>query len=111
MLAHNRGEDELTHRHIKDFATREQLPCKDFDMNHTYFEIMILAFNLYESFKRDCLNGVMSAGSYPEKVRRKFIDTAGRIVKTARKTILAVPQIIMEQLSLSEVWQRAAVPA
>ena len=111
MLAHNRGEDELTHRHIKDFATREQLPCKDFDINRAYFEIMIFAFNLYESFKRDCLNGVMSAGSYPEKVRRKFIDTAGRIVKTARKTILAVPQIIMEQLSLSEVWQRAAVPA
>ncbi len=110
MLAHNRGEDELSHRHIKDFATREQLPCKDFDMNRTYFEIMILAFNLYESFKRDCLDGVMSPTSYPEKFRRKFIDTAGRIVKTARRTILAVPGVIMEQLSLTEVWQKAIAP-
>ncbi len=42
---------------------------------------------------------------------RKFIDTAGRIVKTARRTILAIPKIVMEQLSLTEVWQKAAVPA
>jgi hypothetical protein len=111
MLAHNRGEDELAHRHIKDFATREQFPCKDFDMNRAYFEIMILAFNLYESFKRDCLDGVIPATSYPEKFRRKFIDTAGRIVKTARRTILAIPKIVMEQLSLEEVWQKAVVPA
>lgn len=110
MLAHNRGEDELAHRHIKDFATREQFPCKDFDMNRAYFEIMILAFNLYESFKRDCLDGVMPITSYPEKIRRKFIDTAGRIVKTARRTILAIPKIVMEQLSLEEVWQKAVVP-
>lgn len=111
MLSHNRGEDELAHRHIKDFATREQLPCKDFEMNRAYFEIMILAFNIYESFKRDCLEGVLPVTSYPEKIRRKFIDTAGRIVKKAHTILLSIPRVIFKQLSLAEVWQKAAAPA
>jgi hypothetical protein len=76
-------------------------------MNRAYFEIMILALNIYESFKRDCLDGVMSVTSYPEKIRRKFIDTAGRIVKKSGAVVLSIPRVVFEQLSLEKVWQKA----
>ena len=109
MLAHNRGEDELVHRHLKDFMGSENLPCLNFDMNEAYFEIMIFAFNIHQSFKRDCCENVLGKEVYPTTFRRKMIDFAGKIVKHARKKVLKVSTIVKEQLRLDEVWAAAGV--
>nr|WP_123290854.1 transposase [Desulfosoma caldarium] len=49
---HGRGSEELVHRALKDFGF-EQLPFKRFAPNATFFDTMLVAFFLYESFKHD----------------------------------------------------------
>ena len=107
MLAHNRGEDELVHRHVKDFAGTENLPCLDFEMNEAYFSIMLFSFNMQQSFKRDCCETVIGKDTYPKTFRRKLIDFAGKIVKHARKTTMKVGAIAKKQLQLEIVWELA----
>ena len=48
---HSRGKDELTQREIKDF-TSERMPCLDFHANQLWYYMGILAFNLFQIFKR-----------------------------------------------------------
>ena len=109
MLAHNRGEDELTHRHIKDFAG-EQLPCLEFGMNEAYFMIMLISFNLHQTFKRDCCEAHIGRDCYPTTFRRKVIDFAGRIVKHARTTVMKVAAVVKKSLSLDSIWEAASIP-
>jgi len=109
MLAHNRGDSELTHRHIKDFAG-EQMPCKDFGMNEAYFNIMILSFNLHQAFKRDCVEEVIGKDTYPTTFRRKFLDFAGKIVTHAGTTIMKVSKSVKTTLQLDLIWEKAAIP-
>lgn len=109
MLAHNRGDSELTHRHIKDFAG-EQMPCKDFGMNEAYFNIMILSFNLHQAFKRDCVEEVIGKDTYPTTFRRKFIDFAGKIVTHAGTTVMKVSASVKTALQLDLIWEKAAIP-
>lgn len=112
-LYHKRGEAELLHRHIKDFAG-EKLPCKDFGMNKAYFNIMLTAFNLYQAFKEDCLKDVsekvIEKNCYPASFRRQFIDFAGKIVHHAGEIVLKVQASVKKILNLDQVWARAAVP-
>ncbi len=103
MLAHNRGEDELTHRHIKDFAG-EGMPFLDFDMNAEWFHMMIFSFNMYHAFKEDCFDKREDRDSYPTTFRRKFIDFAGRIVRHGHTTILKVRESVKKSLDLERLW-------
>ena len=38
-LNHQRGKSELVHRSFKEFATKEQLPFYQLDMNRAYYYI------------------------------------------------------------------------
>ncbi|WP_123290639.1 hypothetical protein [Desulfosoma caldarium] len=49
---HGRGSEEWVHRALKDFGF-EQLPFKRFAPNAAFFDTMLVAFFLYESFKHD----------------------------------------------------------
>jgi hypothetical protein len=49
-LAHQRGEAELVHRNFKEFGF-QQMPFKGFTSNEAFFYMMVLSFNLYESYK------------------------------------------------------------
>ena len=109
LLAHNRGDSELTHRHIKDFAG-ERLPCKDFGMNEAYFNIMILSFNLHQAFKRDCVEEIIGKDTYPTTFRRKFLDFAGKIVTHAGTTVMKVSATVKTALQLDLIWEKAAIP-
>ena len=109
-LAHGRGDGERTHRCFKEFGT-EQLPMIRFEPNNAYFNIMVLAFNLYEAFKADILpEGVLSAECMPSTFRRKLIDVAGKVVKTGRCVYLKVTEQVYDRFHLDEIWTQVNSP-
>ncbi|MGC8691370.1 MAG: hypothetical protein ACP5SP_08065, partial [Caldisericum sp.] len=114
---HNRGNDELVNRALKEFGT-EELPFKRFLPNAAFLLLcnlqsslagsysIVLSFFLYESFKRDVAKGIIDVKSYPTTVRRMLIDLAGKIIHTGRRIILKVSQYIYERLNISLLWER-----
>jgi len=108
-MAHERGADELVHREIKDFGA-EQLPFKRFESNTAFFYMMLLSFNLVEAFKEDVSRDVIPQVCYATTFRRRFIDTAGKIVKSAGRTILKVTGSVWETLKVERLWKLANSP-
>ena len=106
---HQRGADELSHRGIKDFGF-EELPFKRFAANSAFYYCMVIAFFLFETFKEDVLEEVIPVTSYATTVRRKALDFAAKIVKTAGEIILKVTQAVMETLRFDELWKRCQNP-
>jgi len=106
---HMRGADELPHRGLKDFGF-EQLPFKRFAPNCAFFYCMIIAFFLFECFKRDVLSDVIPVTSYATTVRRKLVDFAAKIVKTSKQIILKVPRAVMDSLKIESLWKLCQNP-
>jgi len=108
-LAHERGTAELVHRHLKDFGF-EQMPFERFFMNEAFYFTLLVAFNLYESYKRDCCAEVISPTAYPSTFRRQLIDFAGKIVCHARRIILKVTETVFKNLHFDQIWHKANCP-
>jgi hypothetical protein len=107
--AHSRGRDELIHRALKDFG-HEELPFKRFAPNAAYYYTMLLAFFLYETFKKDVCSEVLPVVSYATTFRRRIIDIAAKIVRTSGKTILKVTSTTWKQLTLDVLWAKSGDP-
>jgi hypothetical protein len=108
-LAHGRGSDELVHRALKDFGT-EQLPFQRFESNAAFYQVMLLAFNLYEAFKEDVAKEVVPVASYATTLRRKLLDVAGKVVRTARRIVLKVTVSACLRLQFHRLWDLANNP-
>ena len=108
-LAHGRGEDERTHRSLKEFGT-EKLPFQNFEPNTAFYYVMVLSFNLEEAFKRDVAREQISPACYPSTFKRKFIDVAGKVISTGRELILKVTQPVWNRLRIPEIWKRVNSP-
>lgn len=106
---HARGADELPHRGLKDFGF-EELPFKRFAPNSAFYYCMLVAFFMFESFKRDVLSEVMPVGSYATTVRRKVVDIAVKVVRTGGQICLKVPRAIMQRLKVDVLWERCQNP-
>ena len=104
---HSRGKDELTHREIKDF-TSERMPCLDFHANQLWYYMGILAFNLFQIFKRKI--ACLFKTSYPTTFRRKFFDIAGKIITDARSFTLKIHTHKMKELQFNKIWNRSLIP-
>ena len=104
-LYHMRAKDELVNRGIKDFVD-ETLPFKSFDSNGVYYILAVIAYNLIKTFQTDVLVSVIPAVSYPDTVRRIFIDIAGKIVKTSGKIMIKFCQEVIDGLNLFKVWDK-----
>jgi hypothetical protein len=78
---HQNGESELVHRSLKEFAGSEKLPFKRFGANGAYYYLMIIAHFLFQAYKEDVGECVVSIKSYPNTARRKLIDFSDKIVK------------------------------
>ena len=97
--AHGRGEAELLHRKLKDFAG-EILPFKDFAQNEAWFFLILIAFDLFEMFKSATDSRLKIAGMYPTTFRRQFLDVAGKIVHHAGKIIVKTTAACYEKLQM-----------
>ena len=106
---HQRGADELPHRGLKDFGF-EQLPFKRFAPNTAFYYCMLIAFFLFEAYKKDVLSEVLPITSYATTVRRVALDFAGKIVRGSRGIALKIPRAIMEALKFERLWQRCNNP-
>lgn len=104
---HSRGADELTHRASKEFSP-ENLPCLDYSQNAFWYTLSILAFNLFQTFKRNIV--CFPKNSYPNTLRRKFFDIAGRIVRKGRQLSLQITKWNMKKLGFDDVWRRSLIP-
>ena len=108
-LHHARGRDELVHRALKDFRA-EQLPFKSFQANAAFYYTVLVAFFLFEAFKRDVTEAVIPVTSYATRVRRQAIDFAAKIVRTSHQVILKVTSATWNRLQVGRLWERTADP-
>jgi hypothetical protein len=107
--AHSRGADELVHRSLKDFGF-EEMPFERFAPNAAFYYTLLVAFFLFEAFKEDVCREVVPVESYATTVRRRIIDVAAKIVRTAGKIILKVTTATMEQVNFAKLWERSNTP-
>lgn len=108
-LDHDRGNGELVWRAMKDFLD-QRLPCLRFLPNMAWYYTALLAFNLYEAFKRDVLAEVVPSRAYPTTVRRQVFDIAGKLVRHGGKVLIKVARATCQRLRLDELWRRASSP-
>lgn len=106
---HNRGNDELINRALKEFGTVE-MPFRRFLPNAAFYYSIVLSFFLYESFKRDVSKDIIDIQSYPTTFRRILIDFAGILIHTGRRIILKVSQYVYERLNIPLLWERCNNP-
>jgi hypothetical protein len=104
---HGRGADELPHRGLKDFGF-EALPFTRLGANQVIYHLMVIGFNLFESYKREVLKEVVAVGTYATSVRRQVVDLAGKVVRSGRPLVLKVTRWAGEQWGLARVWELAA---
>lgn len=102
---HDRGSDELVFRGVKDLG-RESLPFKGFAQNGAYYYLMVIAYNLFEYFKKDLEIDVLPITIYASTFRRKFIDIACKIVHTGGRIIAKVSEAIFNRLKLQYIWDK-----
>jgi len=108
-LHHGRGRDELVHRALKEFRA-QQLPFKSFKANAAFYYTVLVAFFLFEAFKRDVTRNVIPVTSYATRVRRQAIDFAAKIVRTSGQILLKVTAPIWDRLQIEELWARSGDP-
>lgn len=108
-LHHLKGKGELAHRGFKEFRD-ERMPFKQFLANAAFYYMALTSFFLFEAFKIDVAVPVVLPGAYPNTVRRKLVDIAGKIVRHGGKTILKVAQSVWDGLGWAELWRRSGTP-
>ncbi len=109
-LSHQRGADELIHRSIKELATKEQLPFKRMGMNRAYYFFMVISHFIFEVYKRDVTEEVISVNSYPNTFRRKIIDFAAKITSGSGYIIFNIPRCIFNEFKMDNLWKKCLSP-
>lgn len=102
---HNRGSDELVFKGVKDLGT-EALPFKGFAQNGAYYYLMVIAYNVFEFFKKDIESDVVPLTIYASIFRRRFIDIACKIIYTGGRIIAKVNESVFSLLKLQELWDK-----
>jgi hypothetical protein len=108
-MAHGRGSSELTNRSFKDFMTAEQLPFKRFGMNAAYYYLMVIGHFLMDCYNTDAVQGIVpaiGANCYPTTIRRRVIDFAATIVKTANTVRLKITRATHYATNAEKLWER-----
>ena len=67
---------------------------------------MLLSFFLFQTFKEDVLHDVIPVTCYANTVRRRFIDIAGKIVRSGHQIIIKFPETVVNALNLYKLWKR-----
>ncbi len=103
---HSTGKYELTHKRIKEFSG-EKLPFKRFSPNSAYYNVMVIAFFLFQCFIEDTAVDVipdLKSNCYISTARRILIDFAGKIVSHAGTVVLKVTESLYNSLKMKELW-------
>ena len=109
---HDRGNDELIQRKIKEFGG-EKLPFKRFTCNAAYYNLLLVSFFLFHCFIEDVAAKVipdLKVNCYMNTARRLILDFAGKIVKTSGRIILKVTNWTFSTLNLQKAWELCKHP-
>ncbi len=79
-------------------------------MNAAFYYVALVAFFLFEAFKRDVTDDVLPEESYATRLRRAVLDIAGKIVRHAHKITLKVTQAVWDGLTFDRLWEKANSP-
>lgn len=109
-MTHARGADELIHRSIKEFATKEQLPFKKFGANRAYYFFLVISHFIFEAYKQDVTKDVIAISSYPNTFRRKLIDFAVKVTSRSRQVWMNASRTVFESIKLDIIWERCVSP-
>lgn len=109
-LNHQRGKGELTHRSLKEFATKEQLPFERKGMNRAYYYFLVFSHFLFETYKQDISGDIIPITSYPNTFRRQLIDFACKVISKSGQNILKVTTTIFESIDVYKIWELSSVP-
>jgi len=107
---HARGADELVHKGLKDLGT-EQMPFFRFTANTAFYYMMVIAFNLFECYKRDVTRDIIPVTSLAKTFRRRLIDFAGKIIYHGKQWTLKVSQSCYNNLKLDRLWELSNQPS
>ncbi len=83
---------------------------KRFQANAAFYYTVLVAFFLFETFKRDVTEAVVPFTARATRVRREAIDFAARIVRTSGRTVLKVTSAVWHRLRIGGPWERATHP-
>ncbi|WP_148045624.1 hypothetical protein [Desulfosoma caldarium] len=87
-------------------ATAFQALCP----NAAFFDTMLVAFFLYESFKQDVCAPVDEPVCYATTLRRRVMDMAAKIVRHGRRVVLKVTTATFEALHFERLWHKSGAP-
>ncbi|MCH2208852.1 MAG: transposase [Lentisphaerales bacterium] len=86
----------------------DKMPCLDYCANAFWYTLSIIAFNLFLIFKRNI--ACFQHSAYPNTIRRKIFDLAGKIVAGSRSLKLRISKWKIAELKLLDIWQRSLIP-
>lgn len=109
-LNHQRGKGELTHRSVKEFATKEQLPFERKGMNRAYYYFLVFSHFLFETYKQDISGDIIPITSYPNSFRRRLIDFACKVISKSGQNILKVTTSVFENIDVYKLWELSGLP-
>ena len=87
-----RGEhSENRIKELKQGFSMDRMPCGTFEANAAFFRIGVLAYNLYILFKQEVLDSNFLR-SQMKTIRLHIYHLPGKVVSTARKLYLQIPE-------------------
>ena len=90
---------------LRSFRERG-LPFEKLKPNKVIYQLRVMTLLLYEAFKSDITYDVITVTAYVGTFRRRFIDTAGKLVTHAGSLILKVSHRAWDMMGFARVWER-----
>ncbi len=95
---------------LKEFATKKQLPFEKFGINRVYYYLFVISHFFFETNKTDATAEVLPLKSYPNILKRQFIDFAVKIVLHGWEIVLEVVNTVYNNLKINDLWIKCQTP-
>ncbi|MGA2468878.1 MAG: IS1380 family transposase [Thermodesulfobacteriota bacterium] len=99
-----RAAIETIIRELKESYALAKIPTNNFQANHLYLHLLLLAYNIVNWFKRLCLPPKFQDATL-ETIRTEFLVLPARLVKTDHQNILKLPAEYISKQTLDHIIQ------
>jgi hypothetical protein len=99
-----RAAIETIIRELKESYALAKIPTNNFQANHLYFHLLLLAYNIVNWFKRLCLPPKFQNATL-ETIRTEFLVLPARLVKRDHRNILKLPMEYISKQTLDHIIQ------
>jgi hypothetical protein len=99
-----RAAIETIVRELKESYALAKIPTNNFQANQLYFQLLLLAYNIVNWFKRLCLPPKFQNATL-ETIRTEFLVLPARLVKRDHRNILKLPMEYISKQTLDHIIQ------